>query len=111
MGWSSQKQKCVALSTTEGEYLIASEGVKETIWLNRLLYEKTGQQLVPYFLSDSANAIKLAKNSDFHKKTKHIDIRYPFIREKVNEGAIHLTCFWRGTDRPHTYKATSSCKI
>lgn len=73
--WCSQRQKCVALSTTESEYIAASEAVKELIWLERLLSDLiTKQNLSPKLFMDNQSAIRLIKNPEFHKRTKHIDV-------------------------------------
>lgn len=90
ISWMSQKQKSVALSTTEAEYVAASEGVKDIIWLKRLFSEVTTLREVPTLLVDNASAVKLIKNPEFHKRSKHIDIKYHFIREKYGSGDISI---------------------
>ena len=87
ISWSSEKQKSVSMSTTESEYIAASQSVKELIWLIRLLNDLVPKVLdVPVLHVDNQSAIKLIKNPQFHKRTKHIDVRYHFIREKYEEG-------------------------
>ncbi|RWS18114.1 copia protein-like protein [Leptotrombidium deliense] len=91
VSWLSQKQKCVSLSTTESEYIAAATTTKEMIWLRELLKEllhKSIDALAIY--CDNLSAIKLVKNPEFHKRTKHIDVRYHFIREKQEEGIINI---------------------
>ncbi|KAG5899309.1 hypothetical protein JTB14_029262 [Gonioctena quinquepunctata] len=89
--WASQKQKSVVLSTTEAEYVAASEGTKEVIWLIRLLNEfAQHSEYIPTLRVDNASAIKLAKNPEFHKRSKHIEMRYHFVREKYQEGVIKI---------------------
>lgn len=82
--WSSQRQKLVTLSTTEAEYVTASQACKEAIWLKKLLksmgYE-CEESTVIYV--DNQSAIRLVKNPEYHKRTKHIDLRYHYIREKA----------------------------
>lgn len=80
ISWSSERQKSVALSTTESEYIAASHGIKELIWLKRLLLEMTGKNDQPEFYMDNQSAIRLIKNPEFHKRT---DIRYHFILSYV----------------------------
>jgi hypothetical protein len=89
--WSSKKQKSVALSSTEAEYMALTQAVKEAIWLNRLLEDLDHKASggVP-ILVDNQSCIALAKNPEFHSRTKHIDIQYHFIREKVELGVINL---------------------
>lgn len=90
ISWSSERQKCVALSTTESEYMAASNAIKELLWLQNLLMELIGADVKTTFLMDNQSAIRLIKNPEFHKRTKHIDVRYHFIREKFEEGRFNL---------------------
>ncbi|XP_044585033.1 secreted RxLR effector protein 161-like [Cotesia glomerata] len=90
LSWCSKKQNIVSLSTTEAEYIALGHGVKEAIWLKRMLKE-LGIQCgsVPMNVNNQS-AIKLASNPEFHKRTKHIEVRYHFIREVVEKGTIVL---------------------
>uniref|UniRef100_A0ABD2WT57 Integrase catalytic domain-containing protein n=1 Tax=Trichogramma kaykai TaxID=54128 RepID=A0ABD2WT57_9HYME len=91
VSWTSQLQKSVALSTTEAEFVAASEGAKELVWLNRLMSEINSQEKhTPTLFVDNASAIKLVKNHEFHKRTKHIEVRYYYIRELYLKGDIRL---------------------
>lgn len=90
VSWTSQLQKSVALSTTEAEFVAASEGAKELIWLKRLLNEICGKSGVPVLFVDNASAIKLVKNPEFHKRSKHIEVRYYFVRELFQNGDIFV---------------------
>ena len=89
ISWMSQKQKSVVLSTTEAEYVAASEGSKELIWLKHLLSEITDIE-TPSLLVDNASAVKLVKNPEYHKRSKHIDVRYHFVREKFLDGELRI---------------------
>ena len=81
VAWSSRRQSCVALSTTEAEYVAASDATKEGIWLRRLLLDLNPEWNVPLpLLCDNQSAIRLIRNPEFHQRTKHIDVRYHFIR-------------------------------
>ncbi|GBM31494.1 Retrovirus-related Pol polyprotein from transposon TNT 1-94 [Araneus ventricosus] len=82
VSWRSQRQSCIALSTTEAEFIAASQAAKEVIWLGNLLSELRCVSSIPVFQMDNQNAIRLVKNPEFHSRTKHIDIRYKFIREQ-----------------------------
>lgn len=77
------------MSTTESEYIAASCAARETIWLRSLL-EGIGHRCVnPTVLHvDNQSAIRLVKNPQFHKRTKHIDVRFHLIREKVDNKEI-----------------------
>lgn len=88
---SCERQKSVSISTMEAEYISASEAVRELVWLIRLLKELfMGELKKPLFFMDNDSAIKLIKNPEFHKRSKHIDIRYHFIREKYNQNLFIL---------------------
>lgn len=82
ISWISQKQTSVVLSTTEAEFMASCEAAKEAVWLNRLLNEVTTISSIPVLHIDNMGAIKLIKNPIFHKRTKHIAVRYYFVREK-----------------------------
>ena len=86
--WKSTLQSTVALSTTEAEYMALTEAVKEAIWLQGLLGELGIQQRHIKVHCDSQSAIMLAKNQVYHARTKHIDVRYHFIREIIDEGGV-----------------------
>lgn len=82
--WSSKQQKCVARSTAEAEYVSASDAAQEVVWLRSFISELTGKrQLSIELLVDNQSAIKLMKNTEQHKLTKHIDVKYHYIRECV----------------------------
>ena len=90
VSWKSTLQSTVALSTTEAEYMAVTEAVKEAIWLQGLLKDLgVGQKHVKVHC-DSQSAICLAKNQVYHARTKHIDVRYHFVREILEEDEILL---------------------
>jgi hypothetical protein len=94
ISWSSKLQTTVALSSCEAEYIGQTNATKEAIWLQRLLNEiqpeaaNKAQATIIY--CDNQGAIALAKNPQFHARTKHIDIQHHFVRDKVSEGVIEL---------------------
>lgn len=91
ISWQSQRQKCVSLSTTESEYIAASEAVKDLVWLQKLFCELTRATTACSTLYlDNQSAIKLIKNPEFHKRTKHIDVRYHFIREHYEDDLFKI---------------------
>ena len=90
ISWQSKLQKCVALSTTEAEYIAATEAGKEMIWLKRFLQELGLNQMEYIVYCDSQSAIDLSKNSMYHARTKHIDVRYHWICEKVENESFHV---------------------
>jgi hypothetical protein len=90
--WQSSKQKVVALSSCESEYIAASAAACQGVWLARLLADMIGgKHGAPELLVDNQSAIALSRNPVFHDRSKHIDLRYHFIRECVDEGRIVLS--------------------
>ena len=90
VSWRSMLQATVALSTTEAEYMAMAEGVKEALWLRGLLDDLGLKQDCVNLNCDSQSAIHLAKNQVHHARTKHIDVRYHFVRDVIEEGSISL---------------------
>jgi hypothetical protein len=87
--WNSHKEKTVALSSCEAEFMAATAAAKQALWLRNLLGELTGNQLKAVTLMvDNNSAIALMKNPVFHGKSKHIEIKFHFIRECVERGQI-----------------------
>ena len=92
IAWSSKGQKCTAQSTTKPEYIAACMATKEVVWLRRLLTSIGYPQQEPTpLLGDNQSAIRLVKNPEYHKRTKHIDIQYHFIIEKFESGEIDIS--------------------
>ncbi|KAL7125441.1 hypothetical protein ABFS83_14G117500 [Erythranthe nasuta] len=79
-----------ALSTTEAEYIAATEAVKESLWLKGFLLEIGFLKGKVVVFSDSQSGIQLCKNPVLHDITKHIEIKYHFIRKVVEKGEIDL---------------------
>lgn len=93
ISWSSKRQPVVALSSCESEYMGETQATKEAIWLRRLLAGLLGQEKEPMatvIFGDNQGAIALAKNPQFHARTKHIDIQHHFVREKQAEGEVDI---------------------
>ncbi|KAK2965259.1 hypothetical protein RJ640_015757 [Escallonia rubra] len=91
ISWSSKKQSCIALSTMESEYVACSVAVQEVVWLKRFLQQL---EIVPHVTDpmtiycDSMAALGYAKDPKYHGKTKHIETRYQFIRDRVAHGEV-----------------------
>jgi hypothetical protein len=119
ISWKSAKQPIVATSSTEAEYIACTEAAKEGLWLQRIMAEirgETAPRLMDYsheiedyiqdltgpktddhelygpqiIFADNQGAIKLSKNPLYHNRTKHIDVKYHFIRESTQKGLIQL---------------------
>ncbi|GKD78838.1 hypothetical protein Tco_1341459 [Tanacetum coccineum] len=83
-------QYVVALLTTEAEYMVLTEAVKEAIWLRELL-EELGVELNTVAVNcDNQGAIYLSRNHVFHERTKHINVRYHFIREVLEAKTVKV---------------------
>ena len=92
ISWSSKRQTVVALSSCEAEYMGETQATKEAIWLRSLLKELLGKEepAATIIYGDNQGAIALAKNPQFHARTKHITIQHHFVREKQTEGKVDL---------------------
>ncbi|KHJ39997.1 hypothetical protein D918_09961 [Trichuris suis] len=90
ISWISQKQRSVVLSTTEAEYVSASEPTRELMWLKRFLSEVTDVKQIPVLFTDNMEALTLSKNPEFHKRSKHIAVRFHFVREKWKDKEIDI---------------------
>ena len=91
ISWQSMKQKFVALSTCEAEYIAAATTCCQGVWLGWLLAELTGEEAqAPILMVDNQSAIALAKNPVHHDRSNHIDTKYHFIRDCVDSGQIKL---------------------
>ena len=90
VSWKSNLQSIVALSTTEAEYIACTEAIKEALWLKGITREFGIEQNSVSLYSDSQSALHLSKNMMFHERTKHIDVRFHFIREVISSGNVTL---------------------
>jgi hypothetical protein len=90
VSWQSRLQKCVSQSTTEAEYIAAVDAGKEVLWMKNFLQELGVKQEKYVLFCDSQSAIHLAKNSSYHSRTKHIDVRYHWIRDVVSFKLLKL---------------------
>ena len=90
VSWQSKLQNCVALSTTEAEYIAANEAGKEMFWMKRFLQELCLMQDKYVVHCDSQSAIDLSKNAMFHSCSEHIEVRYHWIRLVVEKHLMQL---------------------
>lgn len=90
VSWQSKLQKCVALSTTEAEYIALTEAGKEMLWLKRFLQQLAIKQEGSVIHCDSQSALDLSKNAMYHPRTKHIDVRYHWLRQAVEDEEFKL---------------------
>jgi hypothetical protein len=91
ISWQSRKQSNIALSTMEAEYIAASSASCEAIWLRKLLTDLFDLEMkATMILCNNQSCIKMTENSVFHDMSKHIEIRYHYIRDMVHRGALKL---------------------
>jgi hypothetical protein len=91
ISWASRKLKSIALSTAEAEYIVACDACTEAIWLCKLicrLFDQVLDSTVIY--CDNQRCVKLSENPVFHDRSKHIEIKYYFICDKVQKGEVIL---------------------
>nr|GEZ51709.1 retrovirus-related Pol polyprotein from transposon TNT 1-94 [Tanacetum cinerariifolium] len=90
ISWSSKRQKSAAISSTEAEYIALSGCYAQILWMRSQLsdYGLRFNKIPMYY--DNKSDIALCCNNVQHSRSKHIDIRYHFIKEQVNNGMIKL---------------------
>lgn len=89
VSWSLRKQSTVAQSTTDSEYMSAAESCREAVWLRQLLEcVDLGPDGATPILCDNEAANILSEDPSFHSCSKHIDIRYHYIREKCEDSSV-----------------------
>ena len=94
--WLSRRQKTVALSSTEAEYMSLSDCSRQVAWIKMLL-EEIGYKLGPLpICSDNQGAIFISSNPITERRSKHIDIRYHYVRELVEDKKVEV--FYVSTD-------------
>ena len=98
VAWKSKGQKTVTLSSTEAEYIAITDMCTEVLFIKMLL-ETMGieVQLPIQIYADNVGALFLAENAGTSQRTKHIDIRYHFIRDLIENGTIQIN-FIKTTD-------------
>ncbi|GJT45474.1 hypothetical protein Tco_0954189 [Tanacetum coccineum] len=90
VSWSSKKQKCTAISSTEAEYITLSGCCAQILWMRSQLTDYGFQFNKIPLCCDNKSAIALCCNNAQHSRAKHIDVRYHFIKEQVENGIVEL---------------------
>ena len=89
--WKSKKQTTIALSSTEAEYVALSEAGCKACWLRNLFEELGYPQEFPILIKgDNDGSISMVKNHQFHNRSKHIAIRWHWVRELVEQGLVSI---------------------
>ena len=91
VSWLSRKQGSIALSIAEAEYVSASDASREAVWLRKLLFDLFDTSLEPIVIHcDNQSCIKISENPVFHDRSKHMEMRYHYLRDMVQRRAISL---------------------
>jgi hypothetical protein len=90
VSWSSCKQSSVAQSTTESEYVAAASCCSQLLWITYKLSDFSEECSHVPLMCDSTSAISVAKYPVLHSRTKHIEVRYHFLRDNVEKENIDL---------------------
>ena len=89
--WYNRKHISVALSTVEAEYIVLCVAVHEAVWLHKLLAYLFHHEMDSTIVHcDNQSYVKLSENPVFHDKSKHIEIKYNYIRDMVQRKAVHM---------------------
>ncbi|XP_045539389.1 secreted RxLR effector protein 161-like [Papilio machaon] len=90
ISWQSRKQKTVSLSSTEAEYVALSEAAREAVYLRNVMFDITGKTYAIKLLCDNQSALKLATSHQAHTRSKHIDVRFHYVRDAVENKLINI---------------------
>ncbi|CAI0429581.1 unnamed protein product, partial [Linum tenue] len=90
VSWSTRKQQAVARSSTECEYRALATVASEVVWLQALLSELGQSTSAPVLWCDNLGATYLAHNPVFHSRSKHLEIEFHFVRDRVNKQQLHV---------------------
>jgi hypothetical protein len=90
VSWRATLQPVVAQSTTEAEYMTIAKACKESTWLKGLYAELCGDDSCVNLFCDSQSAIYLTKDQMFYERTKHIDVKYHYVRDGVAQGKLKV---------------------
>ena len=88
ISWFRRKKSCVALSIAEAEYVTACSDSCEAVWREKILFELFDLPLDATY--ENRSCVKLSENLVFHDRSKHIKIKYHYIRDMVQRGAVKL---------------------
>ena len=100
IAWSCAKQPVVALSTTEAEYIALTSATQSLTWIQQLLADLRCQSTTkPTLLGDNVSSHYLTRNASLHRRSKHIDVRFHYIREQYESGKFNLE-FVSGKNNP-----------
>ena len=92
ISWRSKKQGVVALSTAEAEYVALASATQEALWIRQLMTELKGQppEKATLIFEDNQSVIAMTKNPQYHGRSKHMSIKFHFIRDQVSKGSVQV---------------------
>ena len=92
ISFKARQQPRTTTSTSDAEYIVATYTVKDLVWVQRFIKELKIQVMgKAHLYCDNQSAIRLIKNPEFYERSKHIDIRYHFIREHYQDGLFEIS--------------------
>ncbi|XP_059627659.1 secreted RxLR effector protein 161-like [Cornus florida] len=97
VSWYNKKQNCIYLSSCEAEYITARNCCTQLLWMKQILMDYGFDQETIAIFCDNTSTSNISKNLVLHSRTKHIDIRYHFLRELVEQNVVSL-------EKVHTYQ-------
>ena len=87
--WCCQRQKIVTLSTAEAQYVAAALAARKAVWLRQVLKDLAREKNdATCLFINNQSAIRILKNPEFHKRTKHIDVKFHFVRDLVGNNTL-----------------------
>jgi hypothetical protein len=95
--WISKRQVTVALSSSDAEYMALSNTIQEILWFKMWMKDIFNQDVIVPVYCDSQSAMKIAENENITARSKHIDIRYHFIKDHIRSGDVILR--WISTEK------------
>lgn len=90
ISWASREQHLVSISSTEAEYVAATECCKELIFVKAILEELTNENVSVKLYVDNQSAIKLLKSGIFNSRTRHLNVRYNFVKETIENNDVQI---------------------
>jgi hypothetical protein len=90
VSWRANLQPVVAQPTTEAKYMAIAEACRESVWLKGLYADLCGDDSCVNLCCDSQSAIYLTKDQMFHERSKHIDVKYHYVRDVVTQGKLKV---------------------
>ena len=90
VSWTSKKQQGVSTSTAEAEYIAAGSCCAQILWMKNQLMDYDVKYTKTPIFCDNTSAIAISHNPVMHSRTKHIDVRYHFIRDHIERGDVEL---------------------